>query len=163
MMDLVHLEEDLGEYAVNVDPVACVLRAIRGIYAAFQRCGQCVEVVERRCEDVGIVTVSNAAGLHNELGGRAATDTKPDTTDFTARHRSRGAAYRQSMQVLYLGGLVVARDDIIPEIKRRIRLATVLLQSVQAGVVRFEGSHVHSGGAHAKGRGDIRPAERGVA
>ena len=33
-----------------------------------------------------------------------------------------GQKYRQTMQCLYLGGLVVASADIMPEITRRIRL-----------------------------------------
>ena len=49
-----------------------------------------------------------------------------------------GQRYRQTTQFSYLGGLVDASADVIPEIRRRTRLACMgMLQSIQAGAVRY--------------------------
>ena len=64
------------------------------------------------------------------------------------------------MQFLYLGGLVVASADIIPQITGRIRLAWVCYKGAELGVVRHEGCRVYLKSAHAKGRGTEGPAVR---
>ena len=49
----------------------------------------------------------------------------PDQTPCTSplAIEAEGQRYRQTTQFLYLGGLIDASADIVPEIKRRIRLA----------------------------------------
>ena len=56
------------------------------------------------------------------------TDTMLRTPDQASRTsplviEAAGQRYRQATQFLYLGGLVNASADIMPEIKRRVRLA----------------------------------------
>ena len=107
-----------------------------------------------------IVTVFEAAGLavsekKTEAMLLRTQNQAPQTSPLVIE--AAGQKYRQTMQFLYLGGLVVASADLMPEIKRRIRLAIGMLQSVQTGAVRYGGCPVHSKGAHAKGRGNGDP------
>ena len=73
-----------------------------------------------------IVTVFEAAGL---TVSEKKTETMPLRTPNEAIWISSlvieagGQRYMQTMQFLYLGGLVDASADIKPEVKRRIRLA----------------------------------------
>ena len=73
-----------------------------------------------------------------------------------------GQRYRQTTQLWYLGGLIDASADIMPDIKRRVRLAwacfirfTRKLCDNMYGVCP-----ARSEVAHAKGRGDGHPAVR---
>ena len=61
--------------------------------------------------------------VRKEKGDNAAADTQPGNPDLTARRRSSGPEEYADDAVLYLGGLVDASDDNMPEMKRRIRLA----------------------------------------
>ena len=76
----------------------------------------------------------------------------PGTPDLTARHRSsRPRLYgRQTMHFFVPGRFCRcwARDQT-PDLTRQ-----GMLQSVQAGAVRYGGCPIHSQDAHAKGRGD---------
>ena len=88
-----------------------------------------------------IVTVFEAAGL-------AVSEKKTETMLLRTLDQARrtsplvieaaGQRYRQTTQFVYLGGLVDASADVIPEIRRRTRLACMgMLQSIQAGAVRY--------------------------
>ena len=109
-----------------------------------------------------IVTVFKAAGL--TLSEKTDTmllrtpDQAPCTSPLVIE--AAGQRYRQTTQFLNLGGLVDASADIMPEIKRRVRLAWAChkLKSIQAGAVRYGGCPVRAEVAHAKGRGDGNPA-----
>ena len=109
------------------------------------------------------VTVFEGAGL--TVSGKN-TETIELWTPNQARRTSplvseaAGHRYRQTMQVSYLGCLVVASADLMPEIKRRIPTRKAMLHSNHTGAVRYEGYPVHSKGAHAKGRGDGDSAAR---
>ena len=126
--DLVHLEEDLGEDGVEVDSLACVRRVVWGMLYADD-----AGIVSKSAEGLAkmmtvIVTVFDAAGL---TVSEKKTETMLLRTPNQALRTSplvieaAGQRYRQTMQFLYLGGLVNASADIIPEIKRRIQLAWV--------------------------------------
>ena len=120
--DLVHHEEDLAENAAGVssDPLACVRRAVWGMLYA---------------DDAGVVSKS-AEGLakmmtviESDLTVSEKTETMllrtPDQAPCTSPLviGAAGKRYRQTMQFLYLGGLIDASDHIMPEIRRRARLA----------------------------------------
>ena len=124
--DLVHLEEDLGEDGVEVDSLACVRRVVWGMLYADD-----AGIVSKSAEGLAkmmtvIVTVFDAAGL---TVSEKKTETMLLRTPNQALRTSplvieaAGQRYRQTMQFLYLGGLVNASADIMPEIKRRIQLA----------------------------------------
>ena len=126
--DLIHLEEDLGEDGVKVDPLltTCVRRAVRDKLYAYD-----AGIVSESAEGQGkittvIVPVFEAAGL-------AVSETKTETMLLRTPNqapqtspliiKAAGQIYRRTMQLLYLGGFVVTSADNIPEITRRIRLA----------------------------------------
>ena len=126
LRDLVHLEEDLGADGVREDPLARVRRAIWGMLYADD-----AGVVSKSAEGLAkmmtvIVTVFEAAGL---TVSEKKTETMLLRTPNQALRTSplvieaAGQRYKQTTQFLYLGGLIVANADIMPEIKRRIRLA----------------------------------------
>ena len=72
-----------------------------------------------------IVTVFEAAGLtvceKTETVLLRTPDQAPCTLPLVTE--AAGQRHRQTTQFLYLGGLTDASADIIPEIKRRVRLA----------------------------------------
>ena len=71
-----------------------------------------------------IVTVFEAAGLtvsETETMLLRTPDQAPCTSPLGIE--AAGQRYRQTTQFLYLGGLIDASADIMPEIKRRVRLA----------------------------------------
>ena len=75
-----------------------------------------------------IVTVFEAAGLTvSEKKTKAmllrTLDEAPCTSPLVIE--AAGQKYRRTTQFLYLGGLIDASADIMPEIKRRVRLAWV--------------------------------------
>ena len=111
-----------------------------------------------------IVTVFEAAGL---------TESEPKTetmllwTPYQAPKTSplvieaAGQGYRQTMQFVYLDGLLVARADIMPEITRWIRLAWACYNRFKRELYDiYGGCPAHFKSAHAKGRGDGDPAVR---
>ena len=73
-----------------------------------------------------IVTVFEPAGLtvsekKTETMLLRTPDQAPCTSPLVIE--AEGQRYRQTTQFSYLGGLIDASDDIMPEIKRRVRLA----------------------------------------
>ena len=73
-----------------------------------------------------IVTVFEPAGLtvsekKTETMLLRTPDQAPCTSPLVIE--AAGQSYRQTTQFLYLGGLIDASADIMPEIKRRVRLA----------------------------------------
>ena len=82
-------------------------------------------------EDLGkmmtvVVTVLEAAGLTVPEKKTGAMPLRtPDQAHRTSPLviEAAGQRYRQAAQFLYLGGLVNASADIMPETKRRVRLA----------------------------------------
>ena len=85
------------------------------------------------------VTVFEAAGLtvsekKTETMLLQTPDQAPCTSPLVIE--ATGQRYKQTTQFLYLGGLVDASADIMPEIKRRVRRMG-MLQSIQAGTVRY--------------------------
>ena len=70
-----------------------------------------------------------------------------------------GQRYKQTTQFLYLGGLIDASADIIPEIKRWVRLAWACYSRFKREL-RYGGFPVGSEIAHANARGDGNPAIR---
>ena len=122
MRDWVHLEVDLGEDGVKVDPLTYLRREVWGMLYA---------------DDAGIVSKS-AGGLAKMMTVfepasltvfEKKTETMPLRTPNQAPQtpplviEAAGLRFRETMPVLCLGGLVVASADIMPEITRRVRLA----------------------------------------
>ena len=109
--DLVHLEEDLE-------------RTRRGMMYADD-----AGIVSKSAEGLAkmmtvIVTVFEAAGLTVSEKSKTMLLRTPDQAPVPHRSSSRQQAKGiQTTQFLYLGGLIDASDDIMPEIKRRVRLA----------------------------------------
>ena len=118
LRDLVHLEEDLGEDGVKVEPLACVRRSVWGMLYA---------------DDAGIVSKS-AEGLAKimtvivtvfEATGPTVSEKKTETMLLRTPNQAirtslvaieaAGQGYMQTMQFQYLGGLVDASADIMPE------------------------------------------------
>ena len=118
MRDLVHLAEDLGEDGVKVEPLACVRRSVWGMLYA---------------DDAGIVSKS-AEGLAKimtvivtvfEATGPTVSEKKTETMLLRTPNQAirtslvaieaAGQGYMQTMQFQYLGGLVDASADIMPE------------------------------------------------
>ena len=126
LRDLVHLEEDLGEDGMKVDPLTCERRAAWGMLYEDD-----AGIVSQSAEGLAkmmtvIVTVFEVAGLtisekKTETMLLRTPNQAPRTSPLVIE--AAGQRYRQTMQFLYLGGLVVASADIMPEIMRRIRLA----------------------------------------
>ena len=130
--DLVHLEEDLEENAAGVssNPLACVRRAVWGMLYADD-----AGIVSKSAEGLTlgclefmtvIVTVFEAAGLTaSEKNSETMLLRTPDQTACTSPLvvEAAGQRCRQTTQFLYLGRLIDAIADIMPEVKRRVRLA----------------------------------------
>ena len=72
-----------------------------------------------------IVTVLEAAGLTVSEKTETMLLRTPDQAPCTSPLviEAAGQRYRQATQFLYLGGLIDASADMMPEIKRRVRLA----------------------------------------
>ena len=123
---LVHLEEDLEEDGVEVEPLACVQRSVWGMLYD---------------DDAGIVSKS-AEGLAKimtvivtvfEAAGPTVSQKKTETMLLRTLNQvlptsplvveAAGQRYMKTTQFLYLGRLIDANADIMPEIKRWIRLA----------------------------------------
>ena len=124
--DLVHLE-DLEENAAGVssDPLACVRRAVWGMLYADD-----AGIVSKSAEGLAkmmtvIVTVFEAAGLTVSEKTETMLLRTPDQAPCASPLviEAAGQRYRQTTQFLYLGGLIDTGADIMPEIKRRVRLA----------------------------------------
>ena len=162
LRDLVHLEEDLGENEVEVEPLACVRRSVWGMLYAND-----AGIVSNSAEGLAkmmtvIVTVFEAAGL-------TVLEKKTETMLLRTLH-----------QVLPTSSLVV--DAAGQRLCRRCSLCTWavfsmqtptscrgqttdstrvgMLRSFQARAVRYGGCPVHVKGAPAKDRGDGDPAVR---
>ena len=122
---LVHLEEDLEKdvVGVNSDPLTCVRRAVWGMLYADD-----AGIVLKSAEGLAkmmtaIVTDFKAAGLtvyKTETMLLRTQDQAPRTSPLVIE--VAGQRYRQATQFNYLDGLVNASADIMPEIKRRVRL-----------------------------------------
>ena len=71
-----------------------------------------------------IVTVFEAAGFTVSEKTETMLQRTPDQAPCTSQLviEAAGRRYRQTTQFLYLGGPIDASADIMPEIKRRIRL-----------------------------------------
>ena len=103
---MVHLEEDLVENRVKVDPLTCVRTAVWGVLYADD-----AGIVSKSAEGLAkmmavIVTVFEAAGLtvyEKKTKNNAAADTEPCTSDSTARHRSSGTEVKKDNAVLIPG------------------------------------------------------------
>ena len=125
LRNLVHHEEDLGENGVKVEPLACVRRSVWGMLYTDD-----AGIVSNSAEGLGtmtvIVTVFEAVGL-------TVSETKTETMLLRTPNQAirtsplvveaAGERYMQTMEFLHLGGLVDASADIMPEMKRQIRLA----------------------------------------
>ena len=160
--DLVHLEEDLEENAavVSSDPLACVRRAVWGMLYVDD-----AGIVSKSVEGLAkmmtvIVTVFEAAGLtvsekKTETMLLRTPDQAPRTSPLVIE--AAGQRYRQTTQFLYLGGSYrrmrryYARDQTAGPTRMG------MLQSLQAGAIRYGGCPVRSEVAHDKGRGDGNP------
>ena len=125
LKDMVHLQEDLGGNGEEVEPLACVRSSIWGMLYA---------------DDAGSVSTS-AEGLAKmmtvtatifEAAGLAGTENKTKTMLLRTLNQvaptspigiePAGQRYLQTMQFLYLGGIIDANTDIMPLIKPWIRL-----------------------------------------
>ena len=71
-----------------------------------------------------------------------------------------GRRYMQTMQFLYLGGLIGANADILSEINRRIWLAWACYDRFKRELDDIEDALLYVKGAPAKDLGDGDPAER---
>ena len=156
--DLVHLEEDLQENAAGVssDPLECVRREVWGMLYADDEGIVCKSTEGLAKMMTVIVTVFEAADLTvSEKKIETMLLRTPDQALCTSPLviEAAGQRYRQTTQFLYLGGLIDASADIMPEIKRRVRLAWACYS-------QHGGCPVRSEVAHANGRGDGNPAVR---
>ena len=126
--DLVHLEEDLKENTAGVssDPLVCVRREVWGmLYGDDARISsKSAEGLANKMMTV-IVTVFEAACLTVSEKTETMLLRTPDQAPCTSPLviEAAGQRYRQATQFLYLGGLIDASADMMPEIKRRVRLA----------------------------------------
>ena len=146
LRDLVHLEEDLGEDEVQVDPLAYVRRAVRGMIYA---------------DDAGFVPKS-AEGLANmmtyivayfEAAGPTVSEQETETMLLRIPNQAlrtsafvieaAGLRHRQTMQAL--GLCQRSNDESVSQ--------GHMLQSAQAGAVRCRGCRVYSKAVHAQGPG----------
>ena len=118
--DFVHLEEDLDKNAarVNSDPLACVRRAVRGMLCADDA-GTLYRLADGLAKMMTvIVTVFEEAGLTvSEKKTETMLLQTPDQAPCISPLVIEGASqrYRQTTQFWYLGGLIDASADKIPE------------------------------------------------
>ena len=128
LSDLVHFEENLTEdgVRVNADPLTCVRREVWGmLYGDDARISsKSAEGLANKMMTV-IVTVFEAACLTVSEKTETMLLRTPDQAPCTSPLviEAAGQRYRQATQFLYLGGLIDASADMMPEIKRRVRLA----------------------------------------
>ena len=123
--DLAHLEEDLEENAAGASSV-CVRRAVWVMLYADD-----AGIVSKSAEGLAkmmtvIVTVFEAASVTvSEKKTETMLLRTPDQAPCTSPLVIEAAdqRFRQTTQFLYLGGVIDASTDIMPEIKRRVRLA----------------------------------------
>ena len=96
-------------------------------HAVRRRRRHCVLTDGRPCEDddrhCDRFQSGRTHSVRKENGDNAAAHTQPGAPDLTVRRRSNGPEVLQTMQFLYLGGLIDTNADIMPDIKRQIRLA----------------------------------------
>ena len=124
LKDLVHLEEDLEGNGVEIDPIACARRSVWGMSYADD-----AGIVSNSAESLAMMTVIVAVV---DASGRTVFENKTKTMLLRTLSQvfptsplvveAAGRRYMQTMQFLYLGGLIDA-NAIRPEIKRRFRLA----------------------------------------
>ena len=118
MRDLIHLEEALGEDGVKVEPLARVRRSVWGMLYADD-----ASIVSKSAECLAkmitvIVTAFEAAGLTvSEKKTEPMLLRTPNQAIRTSlvAIEAAGQGYMQTMQFQYLGGLVDASADIMPE------------------------------------------------
>ena len=153
LRDLVHLEEDLGVDEVKVEPLACVRRSVWGMLYADDA-GIVSKSVEGLAKMTVVVTVFEAAGLtvsekkrRQCCYGHSTRQSGPHRS--SSKQRARGI-YRRCSFCTWAGLSTQA-----PTLCQTLRGETTdptrmgMLQSVQAGAVRYGGCPVHSNGAHA--------------
>ena len=90
-----------------------------------------------------IVTVFEGAGLtvsENKTGTMLLRTLNQVLPTSPLVVEAAGQTYMQTMQFLYLGGLIDANDDIILEIKRRIRLAWACYDRFKRELCDMEGA-----------------------
>ena len=110
-----------------------------------------------------IVTVFKAAGL-TVSGKKTETmllrtpDQAPRTSPLVIE--AAGQRYRQATQFLYLRRSCRRKRRCCARDQTAGPTRMDMLQSIQAGAVRYGGCPVHSEGAHANGRGDGDSAVR---
>ena len=157
LRDLVHLEEVLGEDGVKVKPLACLRRSVWGMLHAED-----AGIVSRSAEGLAktmtvIVTVFEAAGL-------TVSEKKTETINqCCCGHPTRQSRPHRSSSKQRASGICrrcrfctwAALSTQAPTLCQTLRGETTdptrmsMLQSVQAGAVRYGGCPVHSNGAHA--------------
>ena len=117
MCALVHLEEDLGEDRVEVEPLACACEGQPGVC-----CTPTAGIVSKSAEGLAkmmpvIVTVFEAAGL-TVFEKKTETMLLPTLNQVLPTSplivEAAGQRYMQMTQVLCLGGLIDANADIMP-------------------------------------------------
>ena len=109
-------------------------------HAVRRRCGHCVEVGGRPCEDDDRhCDRFRSSRTHRVRGDNAAAHTPPGAADLTDRRRSSGPeVYEDDAVSVPLGGHVDANADIMLEIKRRIRLAWACYDSFKRELYDIE-------------------------
>ena len=90
--DLVHLEEDLGEDGVNVEPLACVRRSVCGLLYTDDAglASKSAEALRRYDRHYDRFRSRRPHRVRKENGDNAVSDTQPGNPDLTARRRSSG-------------------------------------------------------------------------
>ena len=122
--DLVHLEKD--GVGVNADLLTRVRRAVWGMLYADDAGNMCKSAEGLAKIMAIIVTVFEAAGLtvfekKTETMLLRAADQAPQTSPLVIE--AAGPRYGQATQCIYVGGLFNTSADVMPEMKRRVRLA----------------------------------------
>ena len=164
VQDLVQLVEDLegDSVGVDADPLTCVRTTVWGMLYADDA-GNVSKSAEGIAKKMAvIVTVFEAAGLivpekRTETMLLRKTDQAPRISPLVIEAADQ--RYRQGISFCIWAVLSTQRPHYArDQTAGPTRMG--MLQSVQAGDVRYGGCPVHSKDAHAKGRGDGDPAVR---
>ena len=139
---VVHLEEDLGEDGVKVEPLASARRSAWGMLYADD-----AGIVSKSAEGLAkmmtvILTAFEAAGVtrvRKENGDDAAADTQPGNPDFTARRRSSGPEVYADNAVSVPGRPCRRKRRHCARGETTDPTRMGMLQSIQAGAVRYGG------------------------
>ena len=116
--DLVHIEEDLEDDGVEVEPLECVRRSFRGMVFADD-----AGIVSKFAEGLAKMMTINVTVFEAE--GYTVCEMKEEAKLLRTLHpllptsslvgKAAGLRYIQTVQFLYLAGYINVNADIMPE------------------------------------------------